>query len=364
VARNPKGDPNAAVAAVYKPQTTDKIGLTIYSDYGRLRIRRVRPEGLLGASVLNTDDFVESINSLPCGEIGQSLATTIIREAPDCVSIIVNRTDTTEVSIRETMTRLSSRRLSAETSDVPYATASEIGTIDLGATISIEEQAKPHFISVKVSKPTIESKLGLSLRRSEEGNLEISHVRNGGILASSPLASGFKVLSIDSQRCHDWSSQRALEYLKNIAGEVIIVAQNPNGDPGYVQAMAYKPSPRATAGVSFSRWGVDSLHIGAISPTGIFRNSVLNAEDGVIAINNIPTRHMTAYEAAEIVKNAIDSVTILSKPHQFTGIVLSHQSVSVSPLEITQASERDKRQIIWCCLSVSIVVFILIIGIR
>jgi hypothetical protein len=158
-----------------------------------------------------------------------------------------------------------------------------------------------------------------------EGALKVSQVRNGGLLASSPLAGGFKVLSIDNFCCEDWSSQKALEYLRRIKGEVIIVAQNPDGDPGYVQAMAYKTSPRATVGISF-RSSRGYLKIGTISASGIFTNSVLNAGDDVVAINNTPSQHMTSTEAADIVRSATGSITILSKPHQFTGIVLSHLS--------------------------------------
>jgi hypothetical protein len=320
VVKNPNGNPNAAEATVYKTSSEDRIGISFKEENGRLRIGKIKDSGLLGdMSVLHAGDYVESINQISCSYVGSCLAVEMVRNAEKLVTILVKNSDATELSIRDMQALFTYSRLS--TNDI-QATADEV--MDLEAGILSETQFLPCLISVKVSKPTAGTKLGINFINPEEGVLQISSITKG-LLGKSPLKSGFIVMSIDYKPCRDWSRQYALDYLRGKVGDVLIVAKNPNGNPSYVHTMADKPSARAKLGVTFKKSSQGPLKIGMVRPDGIFANSVLNAEDDVIAINNIPCQHMTSFEALGITQRIADSVTILSKTGQSTGVVVSHQ---------------------------------------
>jgi hypothetical protein len=353
VVKNPNGNPNAAEATVFKTSPEDRIGIVFKEENGRLRIGKIKDSSLLGnMSVLHAGDYVESINQIPCSYVGSSLAAEMVRDAEKLVTILVKNSDAIELSIRDMQARLSSRHLS--TNDI-QATADEV--VDLEAGILSETQFLPSLISVKVSKPTAGTELGINFINPEEGILQISSIIKG-LLERSPLKIGFIVISIDYKPCRDWSRQYALDYLRGKVGDVLIVAKNPNGNPSYVHTMADKPSARSKIGVTFKTSSVGPLRIGMVRPDGIFANSVLNAEDDVIAINNIPCQHMTSFEAIGITQRITDSVTILSKTWRATGVVVSHQPRSQGTVDHPRNEERCRflQIFLMICVCISILV--------
>lgn len=326
VVRTRNGDSNVAEAAVYKSSEEAKLGISFRNENGRLRISKINKNGLLGEmSVLHPGDFVESINSVDTSQLDAALALQIVRSSLGLTIFRVKNTDTTEVSIRDVMTtHLSSSRFSG-----PIVAADELENIDFGSghlgRENSEFQLRPGFISVIVYKPTVDTKLGISFMNPDGNQLQVCNVSSNGMLSRSPLVPGMNFQSIGNIRCSKWTKQQALDYLKAAIGEILFVLQDPLGDSSYAVAMAYKPTPRSKLGISFKTTG-GPLRIGHIQQDGLLCNSVVNCDDNVIAINNIPCQHLTPSEAVAITQRNPDSVTLLTKPYRSNGIVLSHLS--------------------------------------
>jgi hypothetical protein len=326
VVRTRNGDSNVAEAAVYKSSVEEKVGISFRNENGRLRVSKINRSGLLGEmSVLNPGDFVETINYMDVNEIDAALALQIVRSSLGLVTFRVKNNDTTEVSLRDVMiTDFSSRRFSG-----PIVAADELESVEIGSGFMGREhselQIRPGFISVKVYKPTVDTKLGISFMNPDGDQLQVCNVSNNTMMTKCPIAPGMQILSIGNIRCRKWTKKQALDYVKASIGEILFILQNPSGNSSYAMAMAFKPTARSKLGISFKMTG-GPLVIGSILPDGLLCNSVVNCDDAVIAINSVPCQHMTPSEAVSITQRNPDSVTLLTRPHRSNGIVMSHIS--------------------------------------
>ena len=390
---NPSGNPNIHEAVVYKSSPEDKVGVFFRQDeYGKLRINRLNPYGLIGEVCAITEgDYVESINNTPSQKIiDVETALTMVRSATSMVSIVGKQLDSTEISIRhigQNSERGGSAYFGSSDVVVVDATANEL-SIPANAssmlrysvmtssnqhqdTINFMEQEGiiPHFVYVKCDKPSVYAKLGISFNDSQ-GHLEIQNINSTGVLGSSPLKRGFHVLSIDGKVCTGWNKNEALDYLQDRQSGIAIVARNPVGSSNYVVAQATKPTPRSKIGIFFRKVGNGPLTIGDVSSTSIFAGSVLNKGFEVILINGIPSRSLNVAEAVSIVEDATDAITIVAKTNSTTGIVLAWLSSAETALlpppamvnaayhdtQITQGSRRDCN----ICSAIAVVVCIII----
>jgi hypothetical protein len=386
VVEDPNGDPNRKEATVFKDHPQDRLGIVFQNDMdGRLRIENILPNGFLGSDCpLNTDDYVISINAIPCSEISSNLARSMVVESPGKVTIVATTINNeTAISNGSFILGVSSGRVANAPHATATATATEVITDEerWGTTITDETNANPAFTSVMLFKPSQQTKLGIRLINTD-GILQVSSILSDGILCSSPVKEGFIILSINSRRCKGWEASRALSVLKEAQGKLNIVTQNPNGDPQYVEAMVIKDSMQSTIGVTFKRTQGGKLRLGYIDPDGMLAESVLNKGDYVMAINSVPCQYLEANDAARLVRQAPKTVTILNKTQRSTGVVVSRISerneaehstelpallVSVSesevPLVIASESEREKdrgKQLGACICSSVIVFFILV----
>ena len=343
VVRTKNGNSNVAEAAVYKSFTEEKVGISFKSDKGRLRISKIDSQGLLGEmAVLQSGDYVETINGIDVSEVAPSLALQIVKSTVGMITFRVKHENTCELSVRDVeLTNLSSRELSGSI----VAMADELANLDYMETGFLcangsELHIRPGFVSVTVYKPTIDTKLGISFRNPEGDQLQISYVATQGLLAKSPLAAGQLIQSISGVRCRRWTKERTLESIKEALGEITFVLRDPAGDFSYAVAMAYKPTPRATLGICFKTMG-GPLKVGNINPDGLLSNTVLNCNDTLISINNIPCQCITPLEAVYITQRNPESVVLLTKPHHSNGIVLSHISDSTGEDEYELALQQD-----------------------
>lgn len=342
VAQTKNCDSNAVEATVYKSSGEEKLGISFRNDRGRLRIKNIATTGLIGdISVLHPGDFVLTINGVNVTQIDSSLALEIIRTAVGVLTIRATSTDATDVSVREmTMTNMSSRRFS----DGVVATADEVTRFDLELGLMsrehLEWRIRPCYISVKVHKPTYDTKLGITFSVTDDDQLQISSVVSQGMLGKCSLAPGLRVLSIGHVRCIKWTAKRALEVVKATVGELLFVLHDPGGNTSYAMAMAYKSTPRSKIGISFKSSG-QQIEIGDILPDGIFFDSVLNKEDVVISINNVPCERRTPSEAVAITQRIPESVIVLVKLFRSNCIVLSHQSDANNSEENESVSHQD-----------------------
>jgi C-terminal processing protease CtpA/Prc len=342
VARTLSGDATLAHAAVLKSRPQDKLGISFVPDdvTGKLCIRNLNVAGLLGnRSVVKVGDVVESINGIPCSEVANGTAVSIIRGAPEWVTVLVNKTDSvhhkpsTDV-VRDITVLTSDSEDELERfhhpphypphphDDLPVATAAE-NSQSLPLSEDPDEHIEPTFISVMAHKATPETKLGISLVKFD-GVVYIARLTEGGLLAtSSPLKEGMQLMSVDSHRAQGWTVNEALTYLRHAVGSIHILAHNPHGHARYVQAMVYKSKSDNAVGVSFKGSAGRQLKVCTVRADGLFAHSALNVGDSVVSINNIPCRHNLPREAVEIVRGSMEQVTILAKKKSSSGVVVA-----------------------------------------
>lgn len=319
VVMNGLGDPHSLLAAVYKSHPHDKLGISFENDgQGNLRIEKLNKTLLLGnrsilqvlgnRSILRVGDYVKTINNVPCTYLDAKEARQMILESPTLVTIETKDTDVNEVSSHLDL-------------PLPGTTVSIVNLEE--DKIEPENQIKAGLISVMVNRISYETKLGIVFRQVA-GVLRIVRLKNGCLLASSPLKGGFHLLSINNNWARDWSSRETKKYLDSVVGVVHIVAYNPKGDPNYLQAMVCKPFPREPVGIRLKRAeGRPPLKISGVQEDGLFANSVLNVGDDVISINNIPSTHLLPIVAVDLLKRASTTITILAKTRGSCGVVLS-----------------------------------------
>lgn len=342
VARTLSGDATLAQATVLKSIPQDKLGISFVLDdeTGKLCIRNLNVAGLLGnRSVVKVGDVVESINGIPCSEVANATALSIIRGAPEWVTVLVNKTGivhhkTPTDVVRDITVLTSDSEDELELfhhpphypphphDDLPVATAADISQALLSAE-DPDEHIEPAFISVMAHKATRETKLGISLVKLDEV-LYIARLTEGGLLAtSSPLKEGMQLMSVDSHRAQGWTVSEALTYLRHAVGSIHILAHNRHGHARYVQAMVYKSKSDNAVGVSFKGSAGRQLKVCTVRADGLFAHSALNVGDSVVSINNIPCRHNRPREAVGIVRGSMEQVTILAKKKSSSGVVVA-----------------------------------------
>lgn len=319
------GDPNMAEAVVYKTTDQEQLGISFHKEKGRLRIRSISSEGLLGdKSVLSNGDFVVSINGIDVAQVEASLVIEMIRNAKGMVALRVMHSDSAEISVRME-TRMSSIRVS----DLVVATPGEMTNWDIESGFMRRDDSefliRPGFMSVKLYKATSETKIGIAFVNNEQGQLEVGTVVKQGMLAKSPITPGLIVQSMGGIRCNRWTKQQAILFVKEAVGELLLVVQDPDGDTSYALAMAYKSTPRSRIGISFKPSG-DQLRIGSVRSDGMFWDSLLNGEDTVVSINGVPCQHLQPSEAVAITQRIPESVIVLVKLSCSNSIVICHRS--------------------------------------
>jgi C-terminal processing protease CtpA/Prc len=374
VVEDPNGDPNQKEAIVFKDRPQDELGIAFQNDTdGRLRIEKIFPRGLLGSDCpLRTDDHVISINAIPCCEINSDLARSMVIESPGKVTIVASTMHhETAISNGSVIEGVSS----GQEANAPHATMAEVITDEEWGTATDETNANPAFISVMLFKSSRQTRLGIRLINTD-GILQVSSILSDGILASSPLKEGFIILSINSRQCKGWEVSRALNVLKEAQGKLNIVTQNPNGDPNYVEAMVMKSSAQSKIGATFTKTQVGKLRLSFIDPNGMLAESVLNIGDYVMAINSVPCQYLQANDATRLVRQALNTVTILTKTQRSTGVVVSmtserHGTENVRPTEflpeplvsVSEAEHRKadaQRKLALCILFIAAVIFLVI----
>lgn len=145
--------------------------------------------------------------------------------------------------------------------------------LDIEAGLGTRNRAA--FVTAAVVKKSPDTPLGVVIKEDSNGTLEISSVKERGILYNSPLRAGDKLLSVNGKTCDEMGKRAVLDFLRQVEGVLTLVAHNPGGEPTLVETMIEKPSVDAVVGIAM-RWNErGSLEISKISSTGLFGHSLL-----------------------------------------------------------------------------------------
>eukprot|EP00934_Nitzschia_sp_Nitz4_P007351 Nitzschia sp. Nitz4//scaffold154_size52827//7820//9588//NITZ4_006771-RA/size52827-processed-gene-0.53-mRNA-1//-1//CDS//3329537293//7341//frame0 len=351
------GASGIAEAVVYKYAASSPIGLSFVNKTGRLQISRIDPKGLLGEnSVLKVGDYIEMINSCNVAELDVASTKDILQSTAGFTSIRVRSSVVSSISVNDLTPSIGLSGLDLEEGLV---TAEEIHSPRQQGSIPTFDTfgEQPSLLSILTYKTEVDSNLGIELRKipnnqsePSKGKLEIAHVSDRGLLSKFPLEVGDVVFAINYRRGYDLTPRRAIESLQSVNSMYLIV-HKPHGKPGLVHAIATAPkevsSDNFQLGMTFRGGGLALLQVGIMHPWCHMMNSILGEGDTLVAINGIPSEHLTPSEAVAIVRRPTEHFAFLARTSRDRGIVLSRRyaaSQAVQQVNRSGISDQERDQ--------------------
>ena len=178
---------------------------------------------------------------------------------------------------------------------------------------------RPEFIYAKILKPSVDASCGLTLKCSK-GIVVISRVSEKGLFSKSNVRPGDRVMSVNGISCR--TAHKVAALIHAAPTFVAIVLHNREGDPRLVSTSIPKPTRGTKVGVTLKNYR-GAIHVGRVDAAGLFAESLLTSGQRCITINDVNCSLLRATDAANVVANAEDIVTIVSEPRQEWAMVLS-----------------------------------------
>jgi hypothetical protein len=178
---------------------------------------------------------------------------------------------------------------------------------------------RPEFIFAKIIKPSISASCGLFLKCSK-GAVIISRISEKGLFSKSNVRPGDRVISVNGIFC--LTAHKVAALIHAAPTFVSIVLHNREGDPRLVSTSIPKPTRGTKVGVTLKNYR-GAIHAGRVNTAGLFAESLLTSGQRCITINDVNCSLLRATDAANVVANAEDIVTIVSEPRQEWAMVLS-----------------------------------------
>jgi len=176
---DPSQRPALISATVLKKTPKTKVGLGMQVVEGELRVARLVPFGLFSHSPFRIHDSIVSINHVDC-----------------------QRCDTARLAF-DFMEQLR-------------------GSVTVVARVA---DGNPNLVSTMITKPTPEALVGIVLSSTTGGNIVVTRILEGGLMESSLINVGDRVLSINGVDCHHMSVREATERIRCAERTVTIVAK-------------------------------------------------------------------------------------------------------------------------------------------
>ena len=188
--------------------------------------------------------------------------------------------------------------------------------------------------------------LGMDLICNENGDVLISRIEPGSIMARTPFQVGDRLLSVNQKRCYVMDAKAVVQFMATLEGNVTIVVHNDGGDPNLVESMITKPSLDHRCGLGLASTGRHHLKISNIDADGLFFDTLLNVGDPVVSINGEECEICDAQDAGDLIQQAGIYITIKSRTLLETGVVVAafscnNSTGSTIPPEIVHALNPD-----------------------
>ncbi|KAL9187618.1 hypothetical protein ACHAXT_005996 [Thalassiosira profunda] len=108
-------------------------------------------------------------------------------------------------------------------------------------------------IAACIHKPSKDARLGIGLINRGDGPVVVSSIAAGSLFASTGLAVGMQVLSINNIPLDGATSGQAIQLLKDAEGQVAVVADNPVQAAVVASSTAVQPSAPAASSIATGR---------------------------------------------------------------------------------------------------------------
>eukprot|EP00522_Entomoneis_paludosa_P010276 CAMPEP_0172439616 /NCGR_PEP_ID=MMETSP1065-20121228/540_1 /TAXON_ID=265537 /ORGANISM="Amphiprora paludosa, Strain CCMP125" /LENGTH=486 /DNA_ID=CAMNT_0013188323 /DNA_START=215 /DNA_END=1675 /DNA_ORIENTATION=- len=185
---------------------------------------------------------------------------------------------------------------------------------------NVRPKERASLISFTVMKESKDSKWGIALINDEEnpGIVRISAMGEEGLLHKTPFQEGDVLKTVNNRACTDHEAviQQLLDFEAGVPITIQVEAEG--GNPVLVQALVKKPEPSSLLGVELinirdekKKNSGSMLQINKLDANGLLFYSVLSQGDWVLTINNTPCSQMVCDDAAQLILQEPDMVSIL-----------------------------------------------------
>lgn len=171
---------------------------------------------------------------------------------------------------------------------------------------------RPEFLFAS-SKVSSLDKSGIRLTSRNFG-VVIASLEEGSPFHGSNILPGDRIISVNGIACADADVRRVEKLMSaSIDNIMSICVHNKHGDPFLVSSSVQKPSPSSKVGVTM-KTRMCAIRFSKVSTDGLFAHSLLRPNHRCVKINGVPCHDMNARMAGDLIAQATDRVTIVSKP--------------------------------------------------
>lgn len=168
--------------------------------------------------------------------------------------------------------------------------------------------------TVKITKSNPDDLVGVTFQKYPgKDRIFVREIKDKSPFRGSRLKPGHQVISINGCECSEMEVADVAALIRAANQDVAIVARECQSDM-YSYTVA-KENVHAPVGITMQQ-AHGKIYVHSIAETSPFRGSRLQVGDQVYSINDIPCDNMTAQSAADIIKAAQESVTIVAKERQ------------------------------------------------
>lgn len=154
---------------------------------------------------------------------------------------------------------------------------------------------------------------GIHLQARSNFGVSIRCFDEDSPLRGSNIHPGDHVIAINNLSCADADLARVEKLIASSTGSISVCVHNLKGDPHLVSSSVQKPNVSAKVGLTMkTREGV--VYFNKIYKGGLFGKSLLMPQHRCVVINGVSCNHIDARMVGEIIAEAKDRVTIVSKP--------------------------------------------------
>ena len=286
-----------------------------------------------------------------CGGGGGGTMTAVVADTEYCYDVEQQNSDTSSQAAALPVSERRAEFISATILKTKNGTTESLTTMGSGddeevvaVTDDIDDEK-----DVDEDRNNQHDPLGMDLISNEKGDVLISRIDPGSLIARTPFQVGDRLLSVNQKRCYVMDAKDVVQFMATLEGSITIVVHNEGGNPNFVESMITKPSPDHRCGLGLASSGRQHLKISSIDAGGLFFDTLLNVGDPVVSINGEECEICDAQDAGDMIARAGIYITIKARTMLETGVVVAAFSSNNStgsniPPEVIHALNPDNHK--------------------
>ena len=199
--------------------------------------------------------------------------------------------------------------------------------------------SRPEFIYASTlllnddEETCILEQIGLTFQSRAQGGALIASLSPDSPFQGSYVRPGDHIVAINSIACADASLEKIQELILRSSPptynhhndnkkEVTICVHNSVGAPSLVSSSIMKPNVAAKVGITLRRRN-DVIHVKGLAEDSLFGGALLLPKQRCVAVNGVPSDHLSAHLASDLIGAAACRVTIVSEIQSNSAVTIA-----------------------------------------